>query len=150
MSDGALNISPDLSLKLDIVKNAVGVAHLLGVEMPNVALLAAIETVDVAQRTSVDTAIIAKMADRGQIKGALVDGPLALDNAVDPHAARVKNIKSEVAGRADVLIVDNIDVGNVFYKSLIYFGGAKVAGIIAGAQGAYCAGKPRGQRRDEV
>ncbi len=134
MSDGALNISPDLSLKLDIVKNAVGVAHLLGVETPHVALLAAIETVDVAQRTSVDTAIIAKMADRGQIKGALVDGPLALDNAVDPHAARVKNIKSEVAGRADVLIVDNIDVGNVFYKSLIYFGGAAVAGIIAGAR----------------
>ena len=134
MSDGALNITPDLPLKLEIVKNAVHTARLLGVELPRVALLAAIETVDVAQRTSVDTAIIAKMADRGQIKGALVDGPLALDNAVDLHAAKVKQIKSEVAGRADVLIVDNIDVGNVFYKSLVYFGRAQVAGYIAGAK----------------
>lgn len=134
MSDGALNIEPDLPLKIDIVNNAVRVAHALGLDKPKVALLAAIETVDMAQRSSVDMAIIAKMADRGQIKEAIVDGPLALDNAINPHAARVKHIKSEVAGDADVLIVDNIDVGNVFYKSLVYFADAEVAGIIAGAR----------------
>lgn len=134
MSDGALNIDPDLALKLEITRNAVAVARRLGVPLPKVALLAAIETVDVQQQASVDTAIIAKMADRGQIRGALVDGPLALDNAVDPHAARVKGIRSEVAGEADVLIVDNIDVGNVLYKSLVYFARARVAGVIAGAR----------------
>lgn len=133
MSDGALNIDPDLPLKIEIVNNAVDVAHALGVTLPKVALLAAIETVDVAQKSSVDTAIIAKMADRGQIKGALVDGPLALDNAINPKAAQVKKIKSRVAGYADILIVDNIDVGNVFYKSLVYFADAEVAGVIAGA-----------------
>ena len=133
MSDGALNIEPDLPLKLEIVNNAIGVAHALGIELPKVALLAAIETVDMAQHSSVDMAIIAKMADRGQIKNALVDGPLALDNAINPHAAKVKRIKSEVAGDADVLIVDNIDVGNVFYKSLAYFARAQVAGCVVGA-----------------
>ena len=132
MSDGALNIDPDLSLKLEIVNNAVALAHALGIELPKVALLAAIETVDMAQPSSVDMAIIAKMADRGQIKGALVDGPLALDNAINAHAAKVKRIKSEVAGDADVLIVDNIDVGNVFYKSLVFFASANVAGIVTG------------------
>ena len=134
MSDGALNIDPDLPLKIHIVNNAVRVAHALGLDKPKVALLAAIETVDVAQQSSVDMAIIAKMADRGQIRDAVVDGPLALDNAINPHAAKVKRIKSAVAGEADVLIVDNIDVGNVFYKSLVYFADAAVAGIIVGAR----------------
>ena len=134
MSDGALNIDPDLSLKLEIVTNAVAVARRLGVELPKVALIAAIETVDLAQQSSVDMALIAKMADRGQLKGALVDGPLALDNAINPHAAEVKRIASQVAGHADVLIVDNIDVGNVFYKSLVYFADAQVAGVIAGSR----------------
>ncbi|MDZ7704358.1 MAG: bifunctional enoyl-CoA hydratase/phosphate acetyltransferase [Trueperaceae bacterium] len=134
MSDGALNIEPDLELKIDIVKNAIRIARLLGVREPKVALLAAVELVDPNQHTSIDHAIIAKMADRGQIRGAQIDGPLALDNAVDERAARLKNIKSEVAGRADVLIVDNIDVGNVFYKSLVYFAHAQVGGIIAGAK----------------
>ncbi len=134
MSDGALNIEPDLTYKIEIVKNAVHVAHILGIAMPRVAMLAAIETVDPAQQTSIDDAIIAKMADRGQIKGAFIDGPLALDNAIDSTAARLKNIKSEVAGHADILIVDNIDVGNVFYKSLVYFAHAQVSGVIAGAK----------------
>ena len=150
MSDGALNIEPDLPLKLEIVNNAIGVAHALGTPLPKVALLAAIETVDMAQQSSVDMAIIAKMADRGQIKNALVDGPLALDNAINPHAAKVKRIKSEVAGDADVLIVDNIDVGNVFYKSLAYFARAQVAGCVVGATVPHHPDQPRRQYRDEV
>lgn len=134
MSDGALNISPDLPLKIEIVKNAVRTAHLLGIDNPHVALLSAIELVDPNQHTSIDNAIIAKMADRGQIRGAKIDGPLALDNAVDPEAARIKDIKSEVAGRADILIVHNVDIGNVFYKSLVYFSRTEVAGIITGGK----------------
>jgi phosphate butyryltransferase len=134
MSDGALNIAPDLALKIEIVKNAVRTAHLLGTPNPHVALLSAIELVDPNQQASVDNAIIAKMADRGQIKGAKIDGPLALDNAIDPEAARIKSIKSEVAGRADVLIVHNVDVGNVFYKSLVYFSRTEVAGVITGGK----------------
>lgn len=133
MSDGALNIKPDLAFKIEIVKNAIHTAHLLGIDKPKVAMLAAVELVDPNQQTSVDDAIIAKMADRGQIKGAIIDGPLALDNAVDATAARLKNINSEVAGEADILIVDNIDVGNVFYKALVYFAQVQVAGVIAGA-----------------
>ncbi len=132
MIDGALNIAPNLELKIDIVKNAVRTAQLLGITKPHVALLSAIELVDPNQHTSIDNAIIAKMADRGQIKGAFIDGPLALDNAVDPEAAKIKAIKSEVAGLADVLIVDNVDVGNVFYKSLVYFARMQVAGVITG------------------
>ena len=132
LSDVAINIDPDLNLKLDIVNNAVHVAHLLGIRKPYVAMLAAVETVDPHQQTSLNDAIIAKMADRDQIRGAYVDGPLALDNAIDRRAAELKNIRSDVAGRADVLIVDNIDVGNVFYKSLIYFARVPAAGVVAG------------------
>ncbi len=134
MSDGAMNINPGLKEKIQIVENAVTLAHALGIAVPKVALLAAVEVVNPEMETSVEDAIIAKMADRGQIKGAIVDGPLALDNAVSEEAARIKGIKSPVAGKADVLIVDNIDVGNVFYKSLIYFARVQGAGIIMGAR----------------
>ncbi len=134
MSDGAMNINPGLKEKIQIVENAVTLAHALGINPPRVALLAAVEVVNPEMETAVEDAIIAKMADRGQIKGAIVDGPLALDNAVSEEAARIKGIKSPVAGRADVLIVDNIDVGNVFYKSLIYFARVRGAGIIMGAR----------------
>ena len=134
MSDGAMNINPGLKEKIQIVENAVTLAHALGIEVPRVALLAAVEVVNPEMETSVEDAIIAKMADRGQIKGAIVDGPLALDNAVSEEAARIKGIKSPVAGKAEVLIVDNIDVGNVFYKSLIYFARVRAAGIIMGAR----------------
>lgn len=133
MSDGAMNIEPDLKAKIQIVENAVLVAHALGVPTPRVAMLAAIEVVNPDMSTAVDDAIISKMGDRGQIKGAVIDGPLALDNAVSEEAARVKGISSPVAGKADVLIVDDIDVGNVFYKTLVYFGGARAAGVIMGA-----------------
>ncbi len=134
MSDGAMNINPDLKAKIQIVENAVTLAHLLGVNPPRVALLAAVEVVNPDMDTAVEDAIIAKMADRGQIKGAVIDGPLALDNAVSEEAARIKGIKSPVAGRADILIVDNIDVGNVFYKSLVYFARVRGAGLIMGAR----------------
>ncbi len=134
MSDGAMNINPGLKEKIQIVENAVTLAHALGIQPPRVALLAAVEVVNPEMETAVEDAIIAKMADRGQIKGAIVDGPLALDNAVSEEAARIKGIKSPVAGKADVLIVDNIDVGNVFYKSLIYFARVRGAGIIMGAR----------------
>ncbi len=134
MSDGAMNINPDLKAKIQIVENAVMLAHVLGIDPPRVALLAAVEVVNPDMDTAVEDAIIAKMADRGQIKGAIIDGPLALDNAVSEEAARIKGIKSPVAGKADVLIVDNIDVGNVFYKSLIYFARVRGAGLIMGAR----------------
>jgi phosphate butyryltransferase len=133
MSDGAMNIEPDLKAKIQIVENSVVVAHALGIDMPKVAMLAAIEVVNPDMSTAVDDAIISKMGDRGQIKGAIIDGPLALDNAVSEEAARIKGITSEVAGKADILIVDNIDVGNVFYKTLIYFARSQAAGIIMGA-----------------
>ncbi|AFZ65928.1 bifunctional enoyl-CoA hydratase/phosphate acetyltransferase [Deinococcus peraridilitoris] len=134
MSDGAMNIEPDLKAKITIVENAVAVAHALGIPQPNVAMLAAVEVVNPDMSTAVDDAIISKMGDRGQIKGASIDGPLALDNAVSLEAARIKKIASPVAGRADVLIVDDIDVGNVFYKTLVYFARARVAGVIMGAR----------------
>jgi phosphate butyryltransferase len=133
MSDGAMNIEPDLKAKIEIVQNAVSVAHAIGLEKPNVAMLAAIEVVNPDMSTAVDDAIISKMGDRGQIKGAVIDGPLALDNAVSVESAQIKGINSPVAGHADVLIVDNIDVGNVFYKTLVYFAGSSVAGVIMGA-----------------
>ena len=133
MSDGAMNIEPDLKAKIEIVQNSVAVAHALGLEKPKVAMLAAIEVVNPDMSTAVDDAIISKMGDRGQIKGAIIDGPLALDNAVSISAAEIKGIVSPVAGLADVLIVDNIDVGNVFYKTLVYFAGSNVAGVIMGA-----------------
>ena len=133
MSDGAMNIEPDLKAKIEIVQNAVSVAHAIGLEKPNVAMLAAIEVVNPDMSTAVDDAIISKMGDRGQIKGAVIDGPLALDNAVSLESAKIKGINSPVAGHADVMIVDNIDVGNVFYKTLVYFAGSSVAGVIMGA-----------------
>jgi len=134
MSDGAMNIEPDLRAKIQIVENSVAVAHALGIPLPKVAMLAAVEIVNPDMSTAVDDAIISKMGDRGQIKGAVIDGPLALDNAISRDAARIKKINSPVAGEADVLIVDDIDVGNVFYKTLVYFARARVAGVIMGAK----------------
>jgi len=134
MSDGGIVIEPDLEQKVEIVKNAISVAHALGVKQPKVALLSSIEIVNTKMRSAVEAAIIAKMADRGQIKGAIVDGPFALDNAISPEAARQKGVESPVAGAADILIVGHADVGNVFYKTLTYFVGkrCKTAGVIAG------------------
>jgi phosphate butyryltransferase len=117
-SDVAMNISPDLEEKAQILENAVNLAHRLGVDSPNVAVIAAVETVNSAMPATVDAAALAKMADRGQIKGCVVDGPLALDNALSLEAARHKGITSPVAGVADVLLLPDIEAGNVLYKIL--------------------------------
>lgn len=134
MTDGAMNIAPDLGQKVQIVQNAVDVARALGWEQPKVAALAAVELVNPDMPAAVEAALLAKMGDRGQIKGALVDGPLALDNAVSHHSAEVKGIVSSVAGQADILMVPDIEAGNVLYKSIVYFATARVAGVIAGAK----------------
>lgn len=136
MSDGGIVIEPDLAQKVEIVKNAIAVAHALGLSRPKVALISAIEIVNTKMKSAVDAAVIAKMADRGQITGAVVDGPFGFDNAISPEAAARKRVKSPVAGKADILIVGHADVGNVLYKCLSYFLGkrCKMAGVIVGAK----------------
>jgi phosphate butyryltransferase len=136
MADGGIVIDPDLGQKVEITKNAIQVARSLGVRTPKVAILSCLELVNPKIESTVDAAIISKMAERGQIKGAIVDGPLAFDNAVSAEAAKMKGIKSPVAGQADILIVGHADVGNVFYKTLTYFlpKQARTAGVIVGGK----------------
>jgi len=134
VSDAAINISPDLAAKKDIVQNAINCAIALGIVEPRVAVLAAVETVHPAMPTTTDAASLAKMAHRGQIVGGLVDGPLAFDNAISPAAVAAKHIVSEVAGCADVLIAPDIEAGNMIAKQLTYFSGALSAGIVIGAR----------------
>lgn len=134
LTDVALNIAPDLTQKRDICQNAIGFAKALGIEVPKVAVLAAVETVRPKMQASLDAALLAKMAERGQIVGAMVDGPLALDNAVDKEAARIKKIKSPVAGSADILVVPNIEAGNMVYKNLVFMADAQMAGLVVGAK----------------
>jgi phosphate butyryltransferase len=134
VTDAAINIAPDLPAKLDIIASAVQAARALGVAKPKVALLAAVEKVNYDKMPcTVDAAIITQMNRRGQVKGCVVDGPLALDNAVSAESARIKKIVSEVAGDADILIAPDIEAGNILYKSLLDLGGAKGAGIVMGA-----------------
>jgi len=134
VTDAALSIAPDYAQKIDIVQNAVDVAHRLGIAMPVVAILCAIETVNPDMPATVDAACLAKMAERGAIRGARVEGPLALDNAVSVEAARHKGITSELAGRADILVAPNIEAANILYKALIFFAKAEEAGIVMGAR----------------
>ena len=134
ITDAAINISPDLMTKAEIVRNAVEIAHLLGLATPKVAALSAVEVVNPAIVSTVDAACLAKMADRGQISGALVDGPLAFDNAISAESARVKGIKSEVAGDVDVLLVPDLVSGNILVKDLEYLASARLAGFVAGTQ----------------
>ncbi|MGA9767276.1 MAG: bifunctional enoyl-CoA hydratase/phosphate acetyltransferase [Rhodomicrobium sp.] len=134
VSDAALNIAPDADQKRDICQNAIGLARALGIETPKVAVLAAIETVNTKMPATTDGAILAKMADRKQIVGGIVDGPLDLDAAVDAEAARIKHIESPVAGCADILIVPNIEAGNVVYKDLVFMADAQSAGLVVGAR----------------
>ena len=134
LSDAAINIAPDLATKKDIVQNAIDCAHALGVAEPRVAVLAAVETVHPNMSATLDAAALSKMAERGQIVGGLVDGPLAFDNAISPEAAATKKITSPVAGRADVLIAPNIEAGNMLAKQLAYLAGAQSAGIVMGAR----------------
>ena len=132
-TDVAMNIAPDLSQKAQILENAVWLAHALGIERPKVAAIAAVETVNPEMPATVDAAALAKMADRGQIKGCVVDGPLALDNALSSEAARHKGISSLVAGVADVLLLPDIEAGNVLYKILGLVKVWPLAAIVVGA-----------------
>ena len=134
VTDGGMNIMPTLQQKADIIQNATAVFHKLGVDPVRVAVLAAVETVNADMPATIDAAALAKMNDRGQIRGVIVDGPLALDNAVSEEAARHKGIVSPVAGKADLLIVPNIEVGNVLGKSLVFMAGGTIAGLIVGAR----------------
>ncbi len=134
VTDAAINIAPDLPTKVDIVQNAIDLAISIGIEVPRVGVLSAVETVNPAIPSSVDAALLSKMADRGQIRGGLVDGPLAMDNAVDMAAARTKGITGEVAGRANVLVVPGLDAGNMLAKQLAYLSHAEGAGLVLGAK----------------
>jgi phosphate butyryltransferase len=133
VSDGGMNVKPDLMAKVDIINNAVEISQKLGVEKPKVAVLAAIEVLNPEMQETVDATHLSKMNDRGQIKGCLIDGPLALDLAVSAEAVAHKKIKSAVAGEADIFLTPEIASGNMLVKGLIYLGGAQAAGIIAGA-----------------
>jgi phosphate butyryltransferase len=134
ISDAGVVVAPDLEQKVQIVQNAIHVAHGLGIDLPRVAVLAATEVVNPKIPTTLDAANLSKMADRGQIRGGLVDGPLALDNAISPESARIKGIKSEVAGYADILIAPDIEAGNVLAKAITYFAQGKMAGVVVGAR----------------
>ena len=134
ITDAAINIAPDLAAKADIVRNAIDLARIIGVDEPRVAILAAVETVNAHMPATLDAAALCKMADRGQISGGILDGPLAMDNAISIAAARIKGIVSPVAGRADVLVVPDLESGNMLAKQLEFLGGADTAGIVLGAR----------------
>jgi phosphate acetyltransferase len=134
ITDAAVNIAPSLRDKVDIVQNAIDLVHDLGVSDVRVAILSAMESVNPDVPSTLEAAALCKMADRGQITGAVLDGPLALDNAISPEAARIKGIVSPVAGRANVLVVPDLEAGNMLAKSLTFLAGADAAGIVLGAR----------------
>ena len=134
ITDAAVNIAPTLEEKADILQNAIDLAHAIGVTDVRVAILSAMETINTKVPSTIEAAALCKMMDRGQVSGALVDGPLALDNAIDPEAARIKKIDSPVAGRANVLLVPDLEAGNMLAKSLTFMAQADAAGIVLGAR----------------
>lgn len=134
ITDAALNIHPTLPEKVDIIQNAIDFARIMGVEIPKVAILSAVEMVNPNIPSTLDAAALCKMADRGQIKGGILDGPLAFDNAISAHAAQVKHIESAVAGEADILVVPDLESGNMLAKQLEYLAGATGAGLVLGAR----------------
>jgi len=134
ITDAAVNIFPTLEEKADIVKNAIDLAHALHIEQPKVAILSAVETITSKIPSTIDAAALCKMADRGQITGALLDGPLALDNAINREAATIKHINSAVAGDADILLVPDLEAGNMLAKELTFLADADEAGIVLGAR----------------
>jgi phosphate acetyltransferase len=134
ITDAAVNIAPTLEDKVDIIQNAIHLAHIIGVAQPKVAILSAVETVNPKIQSTLDAAALCKMADRGQITGGLLDGPLAFDNAVSMMAAKTKGIHSQVAGCADILIVPDLESGNMLAKQLEYLAHALTAGIVLGAK----------------
>lgn len=134
ITDAAINIEPGLAEKADIAQNAIDLCRSLGIRNPRVAILSAVETVNPRIPSTIEAAALCKMADRGQIKGGLLDGPLAFDNAISREAAEIKGIHSEVAGRPDVLLVPDLTSGNILVKQLTFLGGADAAGIVVGAR----------------
>lgn len=134
VSDGGMNTYPDLSAKVKIIENAAACYHKIGVPQPKIAALAAVETVNPDMPATLDAAALAKMNERGQIKGCLVDGPLALDNAISEESARIKGLSSPVAGKADMLLVPDIEAGNFVGKVLLYMTGGRGAGVVLGAK----------------
>lgn len=134
ITDAAINIAPTLEDKVDIVQNAIDLAHIIGIPEPKVAILSAVETVNPKIQSTLDAAALCKMADRGQIKGGILDGPLAFDNAVSIVAAKTKGIKSAVAGHAEILVVPDLESGNMVAKQLEYLANALTAGIVLGTR----------------
>jgi phosphate acetyltransferase len=134
ITDAAINIFPDLDAKRDIVQNAIDLYTQVGLGTPRVALLSAVETVTTKIPSTIDAAALCKMAERGQITGGVLDGPLAFDNAIDPEAARIKGIRSEVAGRAQILVVPDLEAGNMLAKNLTFLAKADAAGMVLGAR----------------
>jgi phosphate butyryltransferase len=134
LTDGGMVMYPDLKQKIDIIQNAVKLTSILGIECPKVAPLCAVEVVNTHMQSTIDAALLTKMNQRGQISGCIIDGPLSLDIAINKKSANNKNVHGDVAGDADILLVPNIEAGNILGKSLTYFGGAKSAGIIMGAR----------------
>ena len=134
ITDAVVNIAPTLMEKVDIVVNAIGLAHALGIALPKVAILSAVETVSAKIPSTIDAAALCKMAERGQITGGLLDGPLAFDNAISREAAATKGIVSPVAGDADILLVPDLEAGNMLAKELTFLAGAEAAGLVLGAR----------------
>lgn len=134
ITDAAINIFPDLNAKADIIRNVIDLHLALGLGTPRIAILSAVEQVNDKLPSTIDAAALCKMADRGQIVGGILDGPLALDNAISPEAVRLKGIRSEVAGRANVLVVPDLEAGNMLAKNLSFLGGAEAAGLALGAR----------------
>lgn len=134
ITDAAINIYPDLATKRDIIQNAIDLCHALGIAQPKVAILSAAETVNPKIASTIDAAALCKMADRGQITGGLLDGPLAFDNAISKEAAQAKGIAGRVAGDADILVAPDLEAGNMMAKLLIYLAGADSAGLVLGAR----------------
>ena len=134
VTDAAINITPNLMDKAGIIQNAIDLAHAIGIPLPRVAILAAVETVNERMQSTLDAAALCKMADRRQITGGLLDGPLAFDNAINEGAAADKGIVSQVAGRADILLVPDLEAGNMLAKQLTFMAGAAAAGLVLGAK----------------
>jgi phosphotransacetylase len=134
VTDAAINIAPNLEDKVDICQNAIDLAISLGVEKPKVAILAAVETVTSKMPSTIDAAALCKMAERGQITGGLLDGPLAFDNAISKEAAKMKGIRSEVAGDPDILLAPDLEAGNILAKQLTFLANADSAGLVLGAK----------------
>jgi phosphotransacetylase len=134
LTDAVINVEPTLMDKRDIVQNAIDLAHVLGIAAPKVAILSAVETMNPDLRSTIEAAALCKMAERGQITGGLLDGPLAFDNAVSETVAQAKGISSSVAGHADILVVPDLEAGNMLAKQLFYLADAQAAGVVLGAR----------------